>query len=93
MTENKRKILVKNEKFKKILGYSFIMSYNKLSALEHYWNSKESLSNIPIEKAMSRDLSMILVCKFYFSFLKNPSNSSESYNVARATLTKVKMKV
>lgn len=76
--KHKEKLTDKGE-IQKLLGCIFIMSYNKLPGIKHYWSGKESLGNRAIEKALSRDRFMTVVSKLYFASPVKPPNPSKSY--------------
>lgn len=65
----------------KLFGCIFIMSYNHLPGLKHYWSQKESMGNRTIEKAISRDRFMLLASKLYFSPPDKPPDVSKTYYV------------
>lgn len=61
-----------------LLDSIFVMSYNKLSSLKHYWSGRKSLSNRAIEKAISRDRFLTIISKLCFV---PPEKSSKTYYI------------
>lgn len=78
--KRKEKKIDKGE-LQKLFGCMFIMSYNNLPGLKHYWSQRESMGNRTIEKAISRDRFMILSSKLYFAPPEKPPGASKTYYV------------
>ena len=80
-TKNKKEKKTGKGEIQKLIGCMFIMSYNKLPALRHYWSQRESMGNRTIEKSISRDRFMLLVSKLYFAPPVKPLNAPRTYYI------------
>lgn len=65
----------------KVIGCMFVMSYNKLPGLKHYWSQQKSMGNETIARTISRDRYMLLSSKMYFAPPEKPENPSKTYYV------------
>lgn len=65
----------------KLMGCIFIMSFNKLPGLKHYWSQKESMGNQTIQRAISRDRFMLLASKLYFAPPEKPQSATKTYYI------------
>lgn len=66
---------------KKMIGCMFIMAYNHVPAMSHYWSKQLSVENKCIKDAFSRDRFILLSSKMYFAPPDKGVNSSKTYYV------------
>lgn len=64
-----------------IIGCYFIMSYNKVPAMHHYWSTHSSLGNSMIKKAISRNRFQLISSKMYFNTPQKPEDASKTYYI------------
>lgn len=64
-----------------VIGCMFIMSYNRLPSVSHYWSTHNSLGNEAIKSAISRDRYKLISSKMYFASPEKPENCSKTYYI------------
>ncbi len=64
-----------------VLGCMLVMSYNKVPSMRMYWSRNESLGNITIKRAISRDRFQLIFSKMYYNNPEKPEDASKIYYV------------
>ncbi|XP_046681419.1 uncharacterized protein LOC124368188 [Homalodisca vitripennis] len=62
-------------------GCVLIMCYNRLRNISDYWSMQESMGNVAIKKAISRNRFQLLMSKLYFNLPNKPENATKTYYV------------
>lgn len=64
-----------------VVGCYFIMSFSKLPSLLHYWSSKDSMGDITIKQAISRNRFQLIASKMYMNDPEKSANASKLYYI------------
>ena len=80
--KKKRKIVLTDaHEIMKLIGCFFIMSYNCLPSINHYWSKHKSMENSLMKSAFSRDRFKLIMSKLYFAEPDKPEQASKMYYI------------